>query len=107
MIRFGIVGSGWRAQFYLRIALELPDYFEITGVVTRKKKVEELSPVFQNIKFFSSIHEMVQQTAPSFTVTCVPQAVNVRVIDSLTHENQPILSETPPAETITVLARNT
>ena len=105
MIRFGIVGSGWRAQFYLRIARELPDCFEISGIVTRKKKVAELSPGFQNIKFFNSIHEMVQKTAPSFTVTSVPQAVNVRVIESLTHENQPILSETPPAETIAELER--
>ena len=34
-LRFGIVGSGWRAQFFARAARALPERFAVTGVVTR------------------------------------------------------------------------
>jgi predicted dehydrogenase len=34
-IRFGIVGGGWRSHFYLQIARELPEQFEVGGMVVR------------------------------------------------------------------------
>ena len=34
-IRFGVVGTGWRTQFYLRVARARPDLFEVAGVVSR------------------------------------------------------------------------
>jgi len=30
-IKFGIVGAGWRCEFYLRIARALPARFEVMG----------------------------------------------------------------------------
>ena len=37
-IRFGLIGSGWRAEFYIRIAKMLPEQFELTGVLIRDKR---------------------------------------------------------------------
>ena len=37
-IRFGLIGSGWRAEFYIRIAKMLPEQFELTGVLIRDKE---------------------------------------------------------------------
>lgn len=34
-IRFGIVGSGWRAEFFARLARALPERLAVVGVVTR------------------------------------------------------------------------
>ena len=34
-IRFGIVGSGWRSDFFLEIAKQAPERFEVTGLVSR------------------------------------------------------------------------
>ena len=32
---FGIVGAGWRAEFFLRAAKELPEFFKVSIVVER------------------------------------------------------------------------
>ena len=37
-IRYGVIGSGWRAEFYIRIAKAVPDKFEEI-----KKKAEHLA----------------------------------------------------------------
>ena len=43
-IRYGVIGSGWRAEFYIRIAKAVPDKFEFTAVLIRdKKKAEHLA----------------------------------------------------------------
>lgn len=34
-IQYGIVGAGWRSEFYLRIMKAMPERFEITGMVIR------------------------------------------------------------------------
>lgn len=34
-IRFGLVGGGWRAEFFTRVARELPERFQLAGVVQR------------------------------------------------------------------------
>lgn len=33
----GLIGGGWRAEYFLRIARELPDRFEIAGVLVRSE----------------------------------------------------------------------
>ena len=35
-IRFGYVGSGWRAEFFWRITHALPERFAVAGVVSRR-----------------------------------------------------------------------
>ena len=33
--RFAIVGGGWRAEFYLRVAAAIPERFGVSGVLAR------------------------------------------------------------------------
>ena len=35
-IRFGLIGSGWRAQFYIRIAKALPERFDLAAVMNQR-----------------------------------------------------------------------
>jgi predicted dehydrogenase len=33
--RFGLIGSGWRAEFFLRVAAALPDLLACSGILAR------------------------------------------------------------------------
>ena len=95
-IRFGIVGTGWRALFYFRIAKALPHMFEVCGAVTRKpERIEYLAREW-GIKGFNSVDGLLAEK-PSFVVTSVPWAVNPDLLRELAKKGCPALSETPPA----------
>ena len=36
--RFGVVGSGWRSEFFVRVARLMPDRFECVGVPAYRNK---------------------------------------------------------------------
>jgi len=104
-IRFGIVGSGWRTEFFLRIARELPERFAVTGVVTRKpERAKALHDLF-GVRAVATLEELWQPLAPDFIVTSVPRAVNLEIISRIARQGIAILSETPPAGTLEELHR--
>jgi predicted dehydrogenase len=84
-VRFGVVGGGWRAEFYLRLARELPARFTVVGQVTR-----------------SGLAEMLDRR-PDFVVTAVAKEANARIVAELVERGVPVLSETPPAPTVEAL----
>lgn len=99
MIRFGVVGTGWRTKFFVRIAEACPDQFMLVGVVTRdiERAQQWMQPY--NVPLFTSIRDLLKQN-PLFVVSSVPWGVNPTVIKELANNNMPVLSETPPATTV-------
>jgi hypothetical protein len=96
-IAFGIVGSGWRAEFYLRIAAACPDRFDVVGVVARRKeRGAELERAF-GVRTFRSLDAMLEATSPTFVVTSVSWPANPVFVRDLVAKGVPVLSETPPA----------
>ncbi len=95
-IEFGIVGAGWRTEFYLRIARALPARFRITGVVVRNP--EKRGPLEQawGVRVCADSEELLK-TSPSFVVTSVSWTSNPVLLKELSQRGMPILSETPPA----------
>lgn len=99
-IEFAIVGSSWRAEFFLRIARACPDQFEVVGITSRNpEKRERLKQVWQ-VEAFPHVADLLQHTQPQFVVTCIPREVNVFIIKELAQRGVPVFSETPPAPTI-------
>jgi len=96
-IIFGIIGSGWRAEFFLRIARELPDKFEICGLVTRSKEKSKSIESIWGIKTYSTIDDLLKFTTPSFVVVSVTGNIAPSITTRLASIGIPILSETPPA----------
>ncbi len=94
MIPFAIVGTGWRAEFYLRIARALPEQFRVVGLVSRGNKAIEAK---FGVKTYPTIDALLHATKPRFVVTSVPWDVNPIAIRELVSKGMPVLSETPPA----------
>lgn len=96
-IDFGIVGGGWRSDFYLQIARELPDRFTVSGVVVRDPEKGAAFERRWSVPTFRNHADLLNSTQPLFVVTSVPWATNPGILSDLAERGVPALSETPPA----------
>lgn len=94
---FGIVGSGWRSEFFLRIARALPDRFRVSGIVSRGADTRRALEEQWNVRSFPDTDTMLDATAPEFVVVSVPRDVAPDTIAHLAGRGVPVLTETPPA----------
>ena len=94
---FGLIGSGWRSAFFLRIARAAPDRFRPTGVVTRSaERGAEISAQW-DVPTFRSIAELLDAEAPDFVIPCVPWAAMPDATREAVGLGARVLAETPPA----------
>jgi predicted dehydrogenase len=85
MTSFVVVGAGWRAEMFWRLAAALPDV-ECLGAVVRTPR-ELPVPTFPKL----------DDVRPDFVVTAVPWEVSPAVIREAVERGLPVLAETPPA----------
>ena len=98
-IRFAIIGSGWRTEFYLRVARALPEMFEITGVQTRD--AERAAAIAHDWAVPGTLTtDELLAADPAFVVVSVPWAVTPTLLRELSERGVPVLTETPPAPDI-------
>jgi predicted dehydrogenase len=102
-IEFGIVGAGWRTEFYLRIARALPERFRTTGVVVRNPEKRKPFEQAWGVRVCADADELLK-TSPLFVVTAVSWAGNPELLKHLSERGIPVLSETPPAPDLPQLA---
>ena len=97
-LRFGVVGSGWRAEFFVRMARLLPDQFAVTAVVTRTpERGAEIERTW-GVPTVRTISELVAGPGrPDVVVVAVPWPVTPVAIRELVAAGVPVLAETPPA----------
>jgi predicted dehydrogenase len=99
---FAIIGAGWRAEFFLRIAAELPDQFRVTGVMTgdaaRAARVRDGWAV----PVRATLDELLAGK-PVFVVLSVPRAAAPAFMRDLASRGVAVLAETPPAEDLDTL----
>lgn len=91
MTSFVVVGSGWRAEMFWRLAEALPEV-ECLGAIVR-------TPRDLPVRTFSSLDEV----RPDFVVTAVSWDANPGVVRAAVERGLPVLSETPPAPDLTGL----
>jgi predicted dehydrogenase len=86
---FALIGSGWRAQMFLKVARELGT-IECGGVVVR-------TPRRLEVPAFTSLDACLHESCPDFVLTATPRAVTPRFIAEAVDKGLPVLAETPPA----------
>ncbi|WP_148929450.1 Gfo/Idh/MocA family protein [Paenibacillus methanolicus] len=97
-IKFGIVGGGWRAEFYLRIAAAMPERFEITRMLVRSEEKGAALTARWGVPTVRNMEAFVRGRDYAFAVVSVSRSVCPDYIAALTEAGVPVLSETPPAE---------
>ena len=94
---FGVIGSGWRSAFFLRLARSAPDRFRATGVVTRSaERGAEITSEW-GVPSFRSVAELLAAEAPDFVIPSVPWPVTPEVTREAVALGARVLAETPPA----------
>lgn len=100
--RFGLIGSGWRAEFYIRIAKALPEHFELAGVLIRdKEKGENFSKIHQ-VPVVQTLEELEAKN-PDYVVLAIKRGVISGYLTKLFERQIPVLCETPPGEDVASL----
>jgi hypothetical protein len=96
-ITFGIIGHGWRADFYLRIARELPERFVVSRMLVRREETALKMQREWGVETFLDLDSFLEDAALSFVVVSVPWEVCPVYIRELAERGVPVLAETPPA----------
>ena len=98
-IRFTVIGSGWRAMFYARIAAALPNDFELCGMYCRSREKAERIFAETGVHTTCSIEECVE-CAPDFAVIAVSKGDIFKTAYEWLERGIPVLCETPLGSSI-------
>ena len=101
-IRYAVVGSGWRAMFFVRAAINLPEIFELTGVWCRSEEKAKAFEAAHGVKAFWDLDALLK-TKPDFAVSCLTKAAMPGMTMELMRRGVPVLSETPLATDLEML----
>ena len=96
-VPFAVVGSGWRCDFFLRLARMAPLALRAVGVVTRSAESGERVTREWGVPAVRTIAEVLAGERPAFVVASVPWAQMPVTVRELVAAGVPVLAETPPA----------
>ncbi|MEK3914093.1 Gfo/Idh/MocA family protein [Paenibacillus sp. FSL H7-0331] len=103
--RFSIIGGGFRTQAFLRIAKELPERFEVSGLVVRDPDKGQFIEQEWNVRTYRTLEELLEKEQQDFVVVSVARTVCPDFLFELAERGIPALTETPPAQDVEGLLR--
>jgi predicted dehydrogenase len=92
-----VVGTGWRAEPYLRLAAVLPDRFGVTGIVAHSEASQEGARRDWGVEVYADLDAALAAERPDLVVLSVPWPVTPVLVRRLVELDLPVLTETPPA----------
>lgn len=101
---FGIIGRGWRAEFFHRLATLLPDDLSLTGVLTRSADAARAVETAWGTRAFTELDDLLA-LKPDFIIVSVPWAATPDFIERVAGAGVKVLAETPPAPDLDGLRR--
>ncbi len=95
--RVALVGSGYRADFFRRLTLALPEHVQVTGVVSRTAdRRAELGRAW-GTPAFATVADLLSADRPDLALVAVPWSAAPAAVRELVAADVPVLVETPPA----------
>ena len=95
-MEFLLIGSGWRADFFIRLAEKLPHRFSISAIVTTNKDMQK-NYTERGFYCTGTIREGMVCGQPEFAVICVRKPAAHKAALEVMACGLPVLSETPAA----------
>lgn len=96
-VRLAIVGSGWRAEFFARLARALPESFELVGVTSRRPESVERVATAWGTQGYATVADLLAGASPQVTVVSTPWPVTPVATAEVARADGVVLAETPPA----------
>jgi hypothetical protein len=93
---FAIVGGGFRAEAFLRVAAAVPDRFQVTGVMARRAEARQQIGERWSVDTVDALDDL-DRGRPDFVVVAVSPSVSTQIIRTLTDAGHAVLTETPVA----------
>jgi len=97
-----LTGCGWRSQIYRRAIANLPEEFELCGILMHSKERASEIEKQTGIRTTSDL-ETALRWNPDFTILCVPKPAMKGWIIRFMEREIPVLSETPPGTNVAEL----
>ncbi len=102
-VTFGIIGGGWRTDFFLRAAQELPERFRVGGMLVRNAEKGEAITQRWGVPTCRTLDELLKTPHLKFVLISVPWSETPVMIRALAERGMPALAETPPAPDLPAL----
>jgi predicted dehydrogenase len=101
-VTYAVIGGGFRAEFFLRLAKEIPGHFEVAGIATSHPERTAALCDSLGIKAYRNAEELLEKTRDKKTAflvvsTARPAANGREPMENLLPLGLPILMETPAA----------
>ncbi|MBS2963410.1 Gfo/Idh/MocA family oxidoreductase [Actinocrinis puniceicyclus] len=94
---FGIIGSGWRAEFFVRLAALLPQRLTLVGAAVRREQTAQHVAANWHVPAYLSPQELFAKQRPEFVVASVSWPSTPVVTEAAVEAGIRVLAETPPA----------
>lgn len=95
-VRFAIIGAGWRAEFFLRLAAAAPDRLEAVGLLARSDESADRIAGRWAVPVVRTLDELLA-ARPEFVIASVSWPAMPGVVTELVERGANVLAETPPA----------
>jgi hypothetical protein len=94
--RFGLIGTGWRSEYFARIAAALPEHVSIGAVTSRRPESANAFGRLWGIDVAADVDDLLARDL-DFVLVSVPRAIAPELIRAAVAAGKPVLTETPPA----------
>jgi len=97
--RFGLIGTGWRSEYFARIAAALPEHVSIGAVTSARPESAKSFGRLWGLDVAADVDDLLARDL-EFVLVSVPRSVAPELIQRSVAAGKPVLTETPPASTL-------